>query len=131
MKHKSIKIFLIVFSGLLLSFSIASAYPLTSPNYQVQTGVLDIGGGNDAKSANFQVDCDSLGQPAVVGESESTNFKVQNGFCPASTAKGTPTPPPGAIPEFPTKLIVLLVGILAFGVYLGLRTWKKINLKSR
>jgi hypothetical protein len=130
-KHKSIKIFFIVLAFLLLSFLPALAYPLTSPNYQVQTGVADIGGGNDVNSANFQVDCDSLGQPAVVGESTSTNFKVQNGFCPASTALGKPTPPPGVIPQFPTKLVAFLVGVLAFGSYLWLRVWKKNKLKNK
>lgn len=130
MQHKFLKIFLTGSLGFLLPL-LSYAYPLTSPNYQMQTGVLDSGGGYTISSTNFRIEAGSLGQP-IIGESTSASYTLQGGFVPASEAKGEPNPPsPGAIPEFPTRLAALIVGILAFGGYLGLRVWKKSKSKKQ
>lgn len=68
MKYKSLKISLAIFFGLLLLPSISSAYPLTSPNYQMQTGVIDNGGGENPTSTNFQIEGDSLAQEGILLE---------------------------------------------------------------
>jgi hypothetical protein len=126
MNHQSLKISLAVFLGLLLLPSLSYAYPLISPNYQMQTGVIDNGGGENPSSTNFQIEADSIAQGGIIGESTSPSFTIQSGFTPGSTAEGEPNPPePGAIPEFPTRIVTLLVGVLALGGYLWIRTLKK------
>jgi len=131
MKHRLLKIFLTIFGALLLPL-FCLAYPMWSSNYQIQTGVINNGGG-DIGSTNFRIQPGSIGQSATIGVSTSPSYTVQGGFIPASETEGEPNPPtpPGAIPEFPTKIIVFIIGILALGAYFGIKTWRtKFKAKS-